>query len=519
LVPAAGHAGTRAGGIGRSPKPAIDATASLVDPRARPRPKVRDDFANRSRVRCAERSFLRHHVVMAASPPPLPMPKRRNAFWRLYDLPLYRDWAAWATLAMLVITTLALGTGEKAKTGTPRWADVLWGTPTFVVLFGVLPAFLRLVVRRRRWLRVQRRSQPPPTRSSGTSFTSPWEPPVPTAPAAAAPAALDVPPAPPIPSRSHRMSAVASESRNSGAQNAAVPIGAVPPSILAESELLSSARRRLQYPIARAVRAIQLASDKREEYEAVLSTGEAIAITIGVSIAASLRGSVDPPPAFQELQRGYLDRGVTQGQWITLIAATANLLRVQPEPLRGLSDALRRGKGGSGLVEDLRIIVEERNRWAHGGGPRTPSDAVARLGEMAPALERAITRSLFLVDSPWILVRSSSYRRAHQDFAVLGADAMADHPDFERRDLTSPVPLADDTLYMLTGNRAVDLTPFIAMHDCPECHQAELCHADRLDPRFGVALKSFARGHLMYEPGLADELTNLFHRSNVADGH
>jgi len=86
---------------------------------------------------------------------------------------------------------------------------------------------------------------------------------------------------------------------------------------------------------------------------------------------------------------------------------------------------------------------------------------------------------------------------------------MTDHPDFGRRDFVSSVPLAENTVYMLTGRGPVDLTPFVVVHDCPECHQTELCHADGLS-REGVILKSFARGHSMWDRELASDVERLF---------
>ena len=83
----------------------------------------------------------------------------RNAVLRLYDQPLYLDWAFWMTLGFTVVTALSIGTSDKPSP-LPRWLNTSLATITFTVLFGVLPAWLRLLVRR--W-REQRRptSQPP----------------------------------------------------------------------------------------------------------------------------------------------------------------------------------------------------------------------------------------------------------------------------------------------------------------------------------------------------------------------
>ena len=434
-------------------------------------------------------------MPVSAMPPPLPRPRKRNALLRLYDLPAYRDWAVWLTVVMFVISLAALGTGKKADTGLPRWGDMVFGTATFVLLFGLLPAFLRLVFRRRRWRRLVTgsRSPAPPVGQVGAPV-HPGQPPGMEAQQSMSP---------PVWATREPVAPVS------------VTVGPIPkisthPGQLVNSELLDAARHELQYPIARAARAVQLAADRREEYEAVLSAGEALAITLGVSVTAALKSNLPSIAAFSELHAAFLGRGVAQGHWISVLAAVNGVLKDRPEPLPGLAQALRLGPKSSGLIADLRTLVEERNRWAHGAGPHTSFDAAMRISDIAGSLERAIERSMFLAQSPWIVVIASSFRRGRGDFAVMASDAMADHPDFERHDLVSRVPLANDTFYMLIQDGPVDLTPFVVMRDCPVCRQAEVFYADRLDPKEGVVLKSFARGHGTFDHTLTSEVENLF---------
>lgn len=35
--------------------------------------------------------------------------RQRNAFWRLYDLPLWRDWLAWLTVVVVFAAALVTG--------------------------------------------------------------------------------------------------------------------------------------------------------------------------------------------------------------------------------------------------------------------------------------------------------------------------------------------------------------------------------------------------------------------------
>ena len=446
--------------------------------------------------------------------PPMPRQRRRNAVLRLYDRPLHRDWAAWLTLAMLVITPFALGTGKKAADDPwPRWADVIFGTLTFLLLFGALPALIRLAVRRRAWHRRHPANEPAPN-------TSPSDPRWPGS--APLPVATDggtttrpipVAPEPPLtaPTRPTQPYTPRAQPSNSSFASA-LPRPAVAqlvPSDFTRSQVLADARQGQAYPIAHTARTVQLAANPRDEYEAVLRAGEAIATCAGVSAAAALRDQVGTIPAFAELQAAFVGRGVAFGHWINVIAALNGVLRSTAEPIDGLTEAVRPGPKGTGLVADLSTLAQERNRWAHSGGPRTTSDATSRLETMVPALERALPRVEFLRLSPWVLVRSCALRRGRGDFSIVASDLMTDHPDFGRRDFVSSVPLAENTVYMLTGRGPVDLTPFVVVHDCPECHQTELCHADGLS-REGVILKSFARGHSMWDRELASDVERLF---------
>ena len=180
-----------------------------------------------------------------------------------------------------------------------------------------------------------------------------------------------------------------------------------------------------------------------------------------------------------------------------------------PFALPGLVEGLRQGKGGAGLLNDLRRILEERNRRAHGARPHDPSEAAVRVAEFRGPLERAIVRSLFLAETPWVLVEATSYRRREGRFRVLAYRAMGDHPEFERIDLDSKLPLADNNFYALAPRGPIDMSPSVVMRYCETCRQPEAFYADRIDPKQGVCLKSFGRGHVVFDPSLNEELGTI----------
>lgn len=83
------------------------------------------------------------------SGPPAPLPKRLNAVLRLFDAPLYRDWLFWFMLAWATIdfvSVLTLG----PPSGLPQWLTALIGAAFFALVCGIVPAWIRLLVRRRR---------------------------------------------------------------------------------------------------------------------------------------------------------------------------------------------------------------------------------------------------------------------------------------------------------------------------------------------------------------------------------
>jgi hypothetical protein len=474
------------------------------------------------------REEVRHHVFVTFGKQDGPEPRhllRREGFLGLYDLPLVRDWAFWTTLGWGILAALSLGFG-KNNPGLPRWGNVLLGAPTFMVLFGVVPTSGRRIFRKRVARNKERQLQHPrlsefeldernPTSESNIAS----EPEVVGERNAGgeSPARRTEPPVQlktePQELKQEPLVVTAASSENLIDLNSfriSEPPPITKPSIAASSTTdmpsLELARTLLPYPIARAARAIQRAGDMRERYEEMLSAGEAVSITLGVSIVSCLSNAFLGSPAFEELRMAFISRGVAEGHWVELIASTFGVLKGRDEVLPGLTEALKPGKGGSGLVADLKVLLEERNRWAHGSRPRSSFESEKRMAEMKPALERILDRCSFLANSPWYLTEASAYQRREGRFAITAAIAMGDHPEFGRTEFESQIPLANETFYIMTPERVWDLTPFVVNRYCEICLQPEILYADRLDQRDGVALKSFARGHVVFDTELKEDL-------------
>lgn len=437
------------------------------------------------------------------TPPPI-RPKQRNAVLRIYDAPVYRDWCAWLTVGWAVIGVAAFSTST-APRQIPVWLDVSLATVMFTFLFGVLPSILRLQIRRLLWRRRTIQAHAEPTVSDGGDRTgqeqslridavqrdaiAKWPAgglhPAPTL----IPQVLKTGDRPPIrPSRNMTVLPFSTDES------------------LAASVVLRESRQ-LQFPVARAVRALQLATDSKDQYEALLDVADALSVTLGTTASSWLRSLGAGQEALDSLREAYLTRGVSQGNWHQILSQAIRL-DVDGGFPSGFRIASHRTKRGN-LLTHLGVLVQERNRWAHGSRPRNSAEAARRVVELQPTLEAALSGSAFLVEMPWVLTRSSSYRPRSGKFHVIAFRAMGDHPEFERQDLTSAVPLADESIYLLDQQNPIDLSPFLAMRYCDTCRKRQVCYTDRLDTKRGTALKSFECGHGMFDPSLDEEVLTL----------
>lgn len=403
--------------------------------------------------------------------------------FRLYDAPPYRDPLAWWTAVAATVTAFAIASSPTTS-GMPRWLNTALAVIVMTGLFAVLPAYLRLVVRRQMWRNRERRSTEDTTPPATTEETGPGrsgprhDKPSPTATPTRVRTRKDpVPPNRPI---SHEPTTSDLPARPSN--------------------------RELPYPIARALRAVGNAPTEKERYVAVLDAADAISVTVGVVAAAWLRAIEPDASVFGTLHEAY-GRGVTQGTWQALIRAAAHEPSAGSD-MPGLAQAAATTKKGN-LLHHLGLLTEERNKWAHGAAPRTNAEASDRLTAMRSALDAAIARSTFLSATPWVVTQSCSFQVQDRTFDIQTAVAMGDHPEFARSAMTSSVPLADERVYVVRqGQQPIDLTPFVVWKHCSECRKPELFLVDRRAAS-GAVLKSFDGGHVMRDTDLAHELDGL----------
>lgn len=406
----------------------------------------------------------------------------------VFDRPVFRDWAFWHGigwgLAMAVSTIV-----EPIEGSTTPWLDVPgMGVMTFFMIGWPVAGVRRLLRGARKMGRRGAEVVPPPIVMSGERQ---WPGPTPEAP--------------PEPSTPPRVVAIPPPISLSGYRGGDLP----------ESRALTRARSDFPYPVARAARAVQTTQDPLEQYQYLLDLGEALTLTLGMLSASWLRQFAPADPSLETLHRAYLLRGVSQGHWHGVVKAAEKTMAQSEADVPGFVNGVRSRKGEPGVVEALKDILAERNKAAHGARPHNRAEAAARNAELAPIAEIAVARTDFLADSPWALVEGVSLRRKDKRWNVRIRRAMGDHPDFDALTQVLDRPLANDTFYVMVDPEPLDLTPMLVMRYCDQCRQPEVCHADRVDEKAGVSLKSFARGHQVFDRDLVQEVDSLVPTTSI----
>ncbi|GAA3691029.1 hypothetical protein FB459_0464 [Yimella lutea] len=422
------------------------------------------------------------------------MNREPNRYLGLYDKPLARDWVWWLTVAciplwVLVIMTPTEGSAEQTV------GSIIFGFFFTPVLFGLPVAVVRKISRSRR---AKRRSAsylgdvaaeipgprvvPRQTAGGEASAPSPDQPDAAQARYGYAPLnrSIDEP---------SFKSWTLAPSVSDLLPASVTPIGS-------SREISDGWNRRsesLPFPIARAARHLGSTASPLEQYSRLLDCAETTTTVTGIIAAVWLNDESLAPKDIKDLLGRYRRTGVTFGVWLPLIDRFVDMAASSTDPFaRRFSSALRDGS----FTAHARSILEERNRSAHGGQPRNKGDAALRLAELEPHLAGLMDSLGPLATADLLLIESSQYSRRTGHFVVRAGRMMGDHPDFRPVELEVDAPLAAETIYLATGSRFVDLTPFLVYRFCPTCRQPEVLYADRtFEASREVSLRAFASGH------------------------
>lgn len=301
-------------------------------------------------------------------PPPSRLPKRRNAVWRLYDAPVYRDWAFLLTLFWAVVGFWSSAASPDSSTDgvLKRTFEAALAGVLISGIFGLLPATLRLWIRRWRWKRSQDRAvadtgvvetQPPTGREGPLSA---HQQPV-------------KPSTPPLGEVS-----TSSLSAPSSSQIASTPTAA--PSPDADERRLDPGHRTLSwledgrtsmpYPVARALRTVQLTQEPRDQYELLLRAGETLSIVLGITSVAWCLERAATTEQINQLRTHLLDRGVSVGIWQAAAQSVSSVAGRSPGSWPNLAKSFARGRGGTGILPGQCLAPEYPAHFSpHGGTP------------------------------------------------------------------------------------------------------------------------------------------------------
>ena len=408
----------------------------------------------------------------------------------VFDRPVLRDWAFWHGIGWSVAIGMSTLFNPVEDSTTPVWVDAPGVAVLTFLMVGWPVAAVRRIVRELR-RRMQRRGETPPVHSSPPPPSSANRQP----PASGAPAP-DRPSLPPA-------------YRTTPATAAPIPLSSYSAAGMRESEALVRARLQLPYPVARAARAVQTTQDPLEQYQYLLDLGEALTLTLGMLSASWLRQHAPQDSSLQMLHESFFLRGVSQGHWHEVTKAAEKAMAVSGAGLPGFVDGVRSRRGDPGAVDAVKVILAERNMAAHGARPHNRAEAAVRIAELSPTVIHAVDRASFLGETQWVLVEGVALRRHDKRWNARFRKAMSDHPEFDAVTQVIDYPLANDTFYVMTEPPPLDLTPMLVIRYCDQCRQSEVCHADRVDELAGVSLKSFARGHQVFDRDLVHEVNSL----------
>ena len=429
----------------------------------------------------------------------------------VFRRPLWRDWTFWlgVGLAIGLFCDTAFGSRPTGQTHTAHGAvDGLEVAVVGFLVFGMGVAGIRRLL----GVALSRRRSAPATTGLGTLLPEPQYASAPSASASRpsgvsdeidadrTPAGQQPATSGPTP-RGARQTAAWTAATNRSPQGASpmgqpaaqAPQAASPDAWTAESAVL---RDLLPHPLARALRLTQQQHDALEEYKAILEGAEYLMIVLGITGLAWLRNVGRATPGVPQFIDSF-ERGTTAGAWLALATDIARGSKFDWTPnFEPYRQALRLQKGVTGLETNLRLIVQERNRWAHLAGPRNVADAERRLDEfLRDAWRSAIAGSRFLADTPWFMPTHGAYRAKTHDFAIQGLSLIGEHPDFDPHTLLFKTPLEDNRLVALAADEELRLWPLCQRRPCAKCQQDELFYVDGRASGKSISLKSLDRGH------------------------
>ena len=273
-----------------------------------------------------------------------------------------------------------------------------------------------------------------------------------------------------------------------------------------EAALREEVSQAFPFPLAYAFRVVATPQEPRIDYSEKLRCAEnflAYLGSLGVALAQAAGLRLKPEGGLNvDLVRCWTG-GISAGQWTQIVRETTRALRSLDDPdgvpipeFSSLWWKAGRKFRQTRTAEILKGLVKLRNDFHHNRGPKTPERFEEAAADIQHKLLEVLRNSRFLTRYPlWYVTDCEAQRRSSQ-FKVTYNLCMGDHPRFAQREAQHDRSLVRRCVYLRSGGRLFDLTPWIVLRVCRTCGDETMFFVDSVDRgKETITYKSFERGH------------------------
>ena len=268
-------------------------------------------------------------------------------------------------------------------------------------------------------------------------------------------------------------------------------------------------RTRYPHPIAYRWRTVEATHANLERYTQVLECAE-IAVSYFAMMAILLARNVEGAEIMWlgEMAKRLCDtqpRGTNLGDWVAILQEVRDSKKFRHIPEGTPFYELLHLLDEEEVDESLRRLCDERNRQAHGKGPKG-SSVTAHFEEAAKDLEVLLRAAEFVSEYPLRYIEQTSWDSFTAINAYTYRDLVGDHPLVPLASAQSDdINLEAGSLYLVDRRGKMHLLrPLLTRQDCPICGSRSTFLLDTYDPKADVCyLKSLEHGHTFPQAGIS----------------
>jgi len=276
--------------------------------------------------------------------------------------------------------------------------------------------------------------------------------------------------------------------------------------VIPDQALREKVSQFFPFPLADSFRVVATPQEPSIDYFEKLRCAEnflAYLGSLGVALAQAAGLSLKPEGGLNvDLVRCWTG-GISAGQWTQIVRETTRALRSLDDPdgvpIPEFSSLWWKARGKSRqtrTAEILEGLVKLRNDYHHHRGPRTPEGVEEAAADIQHNLLEVLRNSRFLTRYPlWYVTDCEAQRRTSQ-FKVTYKLCMGERSRFAQREAQHDRFLVRRCVYLRSGGRLFDLTPWIVLRVCRKCEAEAMFFVDSVDRgKEIITYKSFERGH------------------------